>query len=115
MILRDGSEVSGTILCAGQAAVVLLTPDGEQTIPRAAIERVVKNADGSFPKKYKAETLDGHKFLVEAPPESPPGAEDGMIESIESRGGPSPPPRRAGRAGRRPGARPRFPAPSALE
>jgi len=49
--------------------VTILTPDGEKTIPREKIERVIKNADAGFPKKFKAEPNDGHKYLVEAPPD----------------------------------------------
>jgi len=75
VILRDGTRIAGTILCAGQTAVTLLTPDGEKTIPREKIERVIKNSDAGFPKKFKAEKTDGHKFLVEAPPEEE-GADD---------------------------------------
>ena len=77
VILRDGTRISGTILCAGQAAVTLLTPDGEKTIPRAKIERVIKNTDAGFPKKFKAEETDGHKYLVEAPPEDEVPADEG--------------------------------------
>ncbi len=97
VILRDGTRIAGTILCAGQAAVTILTPDGEKTIPREKVERVIKNTDGSFPRKYKAEETDGHKFLVEAPPDPPPDGDMGGDP------GGAPP-------ARKPKARPKAPA-----
>ena len=103
VILRDGTEIKGTILCAGQAAVTILTPDGEETIPRERIERIVKNLDGSFPKKFKAEETDGHLFLVEAPPDPPPGEGDD-----EGGGAPKARPKAAPKA--RPKAAPKAPA-----
>ncbi len=102
VILRDGTVVEGTVLCAGQAAVTILTPDGEKTIPREQIERVIKNTDGSFPKKYMAEETDGHKFLIEAPPDLPPGDGGG--------GGPAPAPARTPRARPAPKGAPKAPA-----
>jgi hypothetical protein len=78
VILRDGTEIEGTVLCAGQAAVTLLTPEGERTIPREKIERVIKNTDGSFPRKFVAEEADGHKYLTEAPPEGEGGEDTGV-------------------------------------
>jgi len=105
VILRDGTEIKGTVLCAGQAAVTILTPDGEKTIPREKIERVIKNTDGSFPKKYKAEEADGHKYLVEAPPDEPGDADEGAApRPRKPKGTPK------GQPKARPRARPKAPA-----
>ncbi|HPD15168.1 MAG TPA: hypothetical protein PLE19_09465 [Planctomycetota bacterium] len=79
VVLRDGTRISGTILAAGQAAVTILTHQGEKTIPRETIERIVKNADAGLPTKFAAEEADGHKYLQDtqgAIPAPPKGAEE---------------------------------------
>jgi len=117
VILRDGTRITGTILCAGQAAVTILTPDGEKTIAREKIERIIKNTKAGFPKKFKAEEQDGHKYLVEEPAEG----EEGM--GAPAKPGPAARPVPKGKAPakatkparpgappkRRPGARPKQP------
>jgi len=64
VVLRDGTRVEGTILCAGAVAVTILTPEGEKTIPREKVERIVKNADAKSPEEHTPEELDGHKYLM---------------------------------------------------
>lgn len=77
VVLRDGTRINGTILCAGQTAVTLLTPEGEKTFPREQIERIVQNADAGLPKKFTAEELDGHKYLKDAEGGAPVAAKTG--------------------------------------
>jgi len=101
VILRDGTRVNGTILCAGQAAVTILTAEGEKTISREQIERVIQNADAGVPEKFKAEELDGHKYLKKEDAEEPPPVKAG---------GPAAPP--IATLGMPPGAPPQ-PAPAA--
>jgi len=64
VVLRDGTRIEGTILCAGAVAVTILTPEGEKTIPREKVERIVKNADAKSPEEHIPEELDGHKYLM---------------------------------------------------
>lgn len=64
VILRDGTRINGTILCAGAVAVTILTPEGEKTIPREKVERLVKKADAKSPQEFTPEELDGHKYLM---------------------------------------------------
>ena len=116
VILRDGTRIDGTVLCAGQMAVTILTQDKdgkplEKTIPREKVERVIKSADAEFPTKFGTEKLDGHKYLVEAPPEE----EEGGEEDLAGPGGDfdGPPPRRRPKApgpAKRPKAKPTRPA-----
>jgi hypothetical protein len=74
VVLRDGTRISGTILCAGQAAVTILTSEGEKTIPREQIERVIQNADAGLPTKFPAEpdALGAHKHLIDVSGALPP-------------------------------------------
>jgi len=83
VVLRDGTRVDGTIVCAGQAAVTILTPEGEKTFPREKIERTIKRTDARSPRKFMAEELDGHKYLIDlegglapAPEPEPPKGPD---------------------------------------
>jgi len=64
VVLRDGTRIEGTVLCAGAIAVTILTPEGEKTIPREQVERVVKNADAKSPEEFTPQELDGHKYLM---------------------------------------------------
>lgn len=105
VILRDGTRIKGTVLCAGAAAVTILIKDEdgkpqEKTIPREKIERVIKNADAGFPKKFATKKLDGHKYLVEAEPEDMGDPEN----LLDDGGGGAPRPR--------PRPRPRSKAPA---
>lgn len=78
VVLRDGTRINGTILAAGQTAVTILTHEGEKTIPRENIERIIKNADAETPRKFVPEELDGHKYLRDiegALPPPPPKAQ----------------------------------------
>ncbi|MBM4041143.1 MAG: hypothetical protein FJ290_21795 [Planctomycetes bacterium] len=92
MVLRDGTRINGTILAAGQAAVTIMTYEGEKTIPREKIERVIQNADAGLPRKFAAEKDEavGHKFLRDMegafppppkPPEPPRGPDIVPIEA----------------------------------
>ena len=124
VILRDGTRVDGTILCAGQAAVTILTADGEKTIQREQIERVIQNADAGVPEKFKAEELDGHKYLkkeevaegdeAEAPPPKkavhpgPPPAKPPAVLKAPPAAAPAQPPVAA-----KPAAPPPVPQPPA--
>ncbi len=116
VILRDGTRINGTILCAGAAAVTILAKEGEgegeeaqaveTTIPREKIERIIKNADGSFPKKFATETRDGHKFLIESESvQDAPDAEDDWPAAPAVKGRRRAAPRRAPRKKAAPAAR----------
>jgi len=127
VVLRDGTRIDGTILCAGQAAVTILTPEGERTIPREQIERIIKNSDAGFPKKFKAEELDGHKYLQdeEAAEGEAAGEEGGppgpkLVATPGVRPAPAPAPKPAPKApapagppAARPAAPPAAPKPAA--
>jgi hypothetical protein len=63
VILRDGSRIDGTVLCAGQVGVTILSAEGEKTIPRAQVERVVYKTDASHPETLPIEEEDGHKYV----------------------------------------------------
>lgn len=112
VVLRDGTRINGTVLCAGAAAVtILVKEDGapvEKTIPREKIERVIKNTDAGFPRKYSTKALDGHKYLTEVQDEGDP---ENLLDDGTGLGpAPAPRPRpKAAPKGRTPTA-PRTPA-----
>ncbi|MFP4055347.1 MAG: hypothetical protein ACLF0G_00585 [Candidatus Brocadiia bacterium] len=81
LVLRDGTRIEGTVLCAGQAAVTILTADGEKTIPREKIERIVKNIRDLSPQEWAVEEVDGHKYIVEK----------GVATASAAEGGPATP------------------------
>ncbi len=80
--LTDGTVLEGMIVAAGARAIVIVTPEGEKTVPKDNVERVergVAGADALTLRTFEMEVVDGRE-RVAVPPglgeeteELPPG------------------------------------------
>jgi len=61
--LRDGTQLTGTVLIEGAKAVILLTKEGEQAVPTENIERVLRKP-GLKVANYATTVKDGHIEIV---------------------------------------------------
>ena len=68
LILTDGKVLEGPIVIAGTKAVVIITADGEQTVPRSKVERIERSRAAAatlLPQTYETEVVDGkHEQIV---------------------------------------------------
>lgn len=62
--LRDGTTVEGTVVLAAQVAVIILTEQGEQTIPRRDVLRIQYRYNSDERKACKTKIEDGHIYLT---------------------------------------------------
>lgn len=70
LILIDGKTVEGSIVASGSQSVVIITADGEQTIPREqvqSIERAQVAIDGLEHRVFEMEVVDGREKVIVPP------------------------------------------------
>jgi hypothetical protein len=85
--LTDGTVLEGSIVATGSRAVVIVTAQGERTVPRAKvahIERIRQRVETLTVRTFETMVEDGHEYIV-----VPPG-----LEEVEETGPPGlvPPP-----------------------
>jgi len=67
LTLTDGKVVEGSIVMAGNQAVVIVTAEGEMTIARAKvadIKRAQVTREMMLPRKFETLVVDGHEHVV---------------------------------------------------
>lgn len=62
--MRDGTQVTGTVLVQGARAVIILTDKGEEVVSTEQVERIVRRPGGAGPKNFATTVKDGfHQVL----------------------------------------------------
>jgi len=78
LTLTDGKVLQGSIVAAGAKAVIIVTPEGEVTVPRANVVRIERGqatVETLLPTTYETIVIDGHEHIV-----VPLGLEDDVGE-----------------------------------
>ena len=72
--LTDGKVVEGSIVAAGRRAIVIVTAEGEKTIPRDKVQRIERaptRVDALRHHLFETLVVDGHEHII-----VPPGLEE---------------------------------------
>jgi len=65
--LTDGKVLEGSLVAAGTKAVVIVTAEGEVTVPRAKVARIERGQatiETLLPRTYETMVVDGHEHIV---------------------------------------------------
>jgi|GEM_PF-6307250 len=81
ILLKDGTEVNGTVILIAEKKVIILTEEGEELIDRENIEEIVQRKDYSRdePVTLPVREIDGFQFIVMEPIEGEPADAAGPV------------------------------------
>jgi hypothetical protein len=72
IIMKDGTEIEGTVLLKTEQSTIILTDEGEETVRTRDIEEIVRGRQKDTPVTLPVREADGYQFIVMEPIEGDP-------------------------------------------
>jgi len=67
ILMKDGTELKGTIVLIAEKKVIILTEEGEKLIDKESVEEISRGKDKDHPVTLMVRETDGFQFIVMEP------------------------------------------------